>query len=46
MRIAFGNVSAFERRRVRAALKRYCALGTEGMVEIVAKLSELAATRN
>lgn len=43
MRVTFGNVPEHERRRVRAALEEYCALDTEGMVEIVRKLGDLAA---
>jgi hypothetical protein len=40
MRVTFGEVSAAERNRVRAALEKYCALDTGGMVEIVRKLEE------
>jgi hypothetical protein len=43
-RITFGDVSAAERKKVRGALEKYCALDTEGMVRIVEKLSEFAAT--
>jgi len=43
MRVTFGDASAAERRRVRAALEKYCALDTEGMIEIVRKLEEIAA---
>jgi hypothetical protein len=43
-RITFGKVPAAERRRVRAALEKYCALDTEGMVRIVEKLAEFAAS--
>jgi hypothetical protein len=46
MRITFGRVPAAERKRVRASLEEYCALDTEGMVTIVEKLSELAATED
>ena len=38
MRITFGKVTAAERKRVRAALEKYCGLDTEGMVRIVEKL--------
>ena len=44
MRITFGNATAAERKHVRAALEKYCALDTEGMVRIVEELSILAAT--
>jgi hypothetical protein len=40
-RITFGKVTAAERKRVRAALEKYCGLDTEGMVKIVEKLSML-----
>jgi hypothetical protein len=45
-RITFGKVPAAERKKVRAALEKYCALDTEGMVRIVEKLSELAAAKH
>ncbi|MBN2577113.1 MAG: DUF2779 domain-containing protein [Deltaproteobacteria bacterium] len=41
LRVTFGDVSQAERRHVRAALEKYCALDTFGMVEIVRKLEEL-----
>ena len=46
LRITFGDVAASERQSVRAALEKYCALDTEGMVKIVSKLSKLAAAKN
>ncbi|MGO9291596.1 MAG: DUF2779 domain-containing protein [Polyangia bacterium] len=42
LRITFGKVSAAERRKVRAALEKYCGLDTEGMVWIVKALDRLA----
>jgi hypothetical protein len=41
LRITFGKASAAERRRVRAALEKYCALDTAGMVRIVSALNGL-----
>ena len=41
MRITFGKVTAAERKKVRAALEKYCGLDTEGMVRIVEKLAKL-----
>jgi hypothetical protein len=41
LRITFGKVSAAERRKVRAALEKYCGLHTEGMVWIVEALDRL-----
>ena len=41
LRITFRKASAAERRRVRAALEKYCALDTEGMVWIVRALDKL-----
>ena len=40
-RITFGKATAAERKRVRAALEKYCGLDTEGMVRIVEKLAKL-----
>jgi hypothetical protein len=41
LRITFGEASAAEHRKVRAALEKYCALDTEGMVWIVKALDRL-----
>ena len=41
LRITFGKASAAERRRVHAALEKYCALDTMGMVRIVKALDRL-----
>jgi Domain of unknown function(DUF2779). len=41
LRITFGKVSAAERRRVRAALEKYCGLDTAGMLRIVRALDRL-----
>ncbi len=43
-RITFGDVSAAERKRVRAALEKYCALDTEGMTTIIRELGRLASS--
>jgi hypothetical protein len=45
LRVTFGNVSDKERHKVRKQLEEYCALDTEGMVDIVEELKRLLATR-
>lgn len=45
MRITFGKATAADRKRVRAALEKYCALDTEGMVRIVEELGALVAAK-
>jgi hypothetical protein len=42
LRVTFGDVPLEERRRVRQHLEEYCGQDTEGMVEIVQSLQELA----
>ena len=42
LRVTYGKTPEAERRRVRAALEKYCALDTEGMVWIVDALLKLA----
>lgn len=42
LRVHFGDVPEAERQRVRQALEQYCALDTEGMVEITGAVGKLA----
>jgi len=43
MRVTFSDVPDAERRKVRAALEKYCGLDTEGMAWIVAELRKLVS---